>query len=124
MKALRYCQMTDITFSEWLYIALDKNNWKQADLSRVANIDSGFLSKVLSGERNPGNTFLTRAAEALGYPPEFVFRMAGILPPAREGDPTEEELLYLYDRLPEDRKHEIRDLIRYYVEKNEGEEEE
>jgi transcriptional regulator with XRE-family HTH domain len=109
--------MTDIYFPNWLINELDKKKWKPADLSRIGNIDSGFLSKVLNGERNPGPTFLDRVASALHYPPEFVFRMAGLLPPEREGNPEDKELLHLFDRLNQGEKKEILEWVRFKVEK-------
>lgn len=113
--------MVDITFNDWLIKEINAKGWSQSELARKAGITRAAISLILSQSRKPGSDVCSGIAEALDYPPEFVFRMAGILPPARLDDPTEEELLYLYDRLPNDRKQEIRDLIRYYIDKNEGE---
>lgn len=110
MKTVIYCHMAEIAFHDWLEDEISKRNWKPADFCKTANIDSGFLSKVLSGERNPGLSFIERAASALDYPKEFVFRKAGILPPAARTTEQHEELTYLFDRFPDDEK---KDLLSY-----------
>lgn len=108
----------EISFTEWLNGEMEKKNWKPADLCREAKIDSGFLSKVLSGIRNPGKMFVNRVAVALNYPPDFVARMAGLLPPEKEKDPSDEELLFLFQKLTDQEKEIIRAQVRALVERN------
>ena len=115
-----YCSMTtiEIDFVDWLNGELIKKDWNPAMLAKKGGLDSGVLSRILNRERNPGTSSLTSIAEALGYPPEFVFRMAGILPPEKEKDPSDEELLYLFQKLTDQEKEIIRAQVRALVERN------
>lgn len=108
----------DKMFSDWLSDEMNKKGWSQSELARQASVTRGGISNLINNVRNPGPEILEGVAKALDYPVEFVFRKAGILPPAREEDPTDEELLHLYDQLSEEEQTEIRDWIRFKVEQN------
>lgn len=107
-----------INFSDWLLLELNDREWTQADLARKAKIKTATLSRIMTGARNAGKQTAESIATALDYPPEFVFRMAGILPPDREKNPTDEELLHLYNQLDPDEQEEIRKWVRFKVEEN------
>ncbi len=106
-----------VEFSDWLLEELNKREWNQADLVRKSKLKSSTLSRLITGQRNPGKKTAKAIALALGYPPEYIFRLAGILPPERETDPTEEELIYLYGTLTESERQEALDWLRYKSEK-------
>lgn len=105
--------MADTMFLEWLSEEIKKGYRNPTEFANKAGIDTGFLSKIFSGERKPGLTFYERTAKALGYRLDYIFQMAGILPLEPDHDPTEEELLALYNQLNEKEKSEIRDWIRF-----------
>lgn len=67
-------------FVAWLVEELRTRGWPQAEFARRAEISPATVSRVLSGENNPGEDFLVGAARALGVPVEEVMRRAGKLP--------------------------------------------
>ena len=71
-------------FSDWLMQELRSRNMSQSDLSRSSNITTAQISRIISGQRNPGQDTLSAIAKAFKLPPEFVFEKAGILPPSVE----------------------------------------
>ena len=87
---------------EWINVELAKRGWSMRELERRSGITHGHISLVLSGQRGVGPEFCTALAQALGVSPEFVFRLAGLLPPGSENQEREKELLYHFDRLPEE----------------------
>lgn len=105
--------MAEAAFLDWLSKEIDKGFRNPTDFAVKAGIDTGFMSKVFSGERNPGITFYERTAKALGYKLDYILQMAGVLPLEPDQDPTEEELLALYNQLTDKEKKEVRDWIRF-----------
>jgi transcriptional regulator with XRE-family HTH domain len=97
-------------FNDWVMSEMEKRNWSFADLSKKSGISQAHISKVFSGQRGIGNDFLNAISIALGYPPEYIFRKAGILPPLPETTEQHQELTYLFDKFPED---EQKDLLSY-----------
>lgn len=75
-------------FSEWIQSELDKRAWRQADLAERAHMSSSLVSKLMSGQRNPGPDTCRAIARAFGMPPEEVQRHAGLLPSLPEEDST------------------------------------
>lgn len=59
---------------------LRQRGWSQSELSRRAGLARGTLSNIMNGERGVGENSINSIAHALGYPPETVFRAAGLLP--------------------------------------------
>lgn len=114
----------DILFSDWLSKELKKREWNQSDLARRAGVTRGGISNLLNNVRNPGPEILEGIAKALDYPPTVVFRKAGLLPKEEEYNPTNEELLHLYNQLDENEQEEIRKWIRFKVEENKRKERE
>lgn len=72
--------MTIIEFADWLQAELDIREMKPKTLADKAHLDPGIISRVLSRERLPSPDSLTAISGVLGYPPETVFRAAGLLP--------------------------------------------
>lgn len=97
-------------FTEWLAGELKKRNWRQVDLVRAANLDSAVVSNLVNGKRGPGEDTCRAIARAFGYPPEEVYRAAGLLPPVSEADAWKERILHLAEQFPEE-EHD--DLIAY-----------
>ena len=84
-------------FGSWLQKELDKRDWKQANLVH-AGVNSGYLSRVLSGLRNPGPSLCRQVARALNLPESEVFERAGLLEGLPHNDKEAEE--YVKTRLP------------------------
>ena len=67
-------------FADWIEQELKQRGWKPADLTAAARLGAGTLSNILSEDRKPGPSVCLAIAQALDYPPEEVFRLAGLLP--------------------------------------------
>lgn len=89
-------------FANWLEDELRQRDWRQADLAAASNVDSGYISRMLSGDRTPGPETCVMIARGLNVPPEEVFRRAGFLPERRQYDVQEERALWIFSQLPED----------------------
>jgi transcriptional regulator with XRE-family HTH domain len=87
------------SFSDWLERELAARDMRPADLARLANIGDATLSRILNGSRNAGPDACLSIAQALKMPPEIIFRLAGLLPPAPAETEDREELLYTWERL-------------------------
>jgi transcriptional regulator with XRE-family HTH domain len=104
------------TFAAWLESELQNRGWRLSDLSRKANLDTGSVSRILSGTRNPGPEICLAIAQALNYPPEIVFRHAGLLPPEPETSSVEKEAGHLFRQLGELEQRRILQIMRAWLE--------
>lgn len=95
------CQMTIINFAEFLQDELDTRGWKASDLVKRSKLSPAIISRALNSERLPSPESLSAIASALGYPPERLFRIAGILPPKPEIDEITEKLIHLVAQMNE-----------------------
>ena len=73
-------------FAEWLIKELRNRGWTQADLARESGLTSGGIAHLVNRTRNPTAESCKVIARALRYPPEIVFRAAGLLPPKPAAD--------------------------------------
>ena len=99
-----------MNFEEWLTVEMEKRVWSQSDLARHSGLSQAQVSRVANGLRPPGNDFCKAVAKAFKLPEEIVMRKAGILDPETDLKEKEEELLYLFRKLPDTEKVEA---IRY-----------
>lgn len=99
-------------FAHWLEYELKKRGWSPSELARRSRLGNSTITRILNRTRNAGPDVCTAIAQALGEPPEKIFRLAGILPPAAsEDDPTYTELTDLAHVLtPQERREVI-----YYI---------
>ena len=102
--------LTMETVIEFLEDNMKKCNWSQADLARKSGLDTSLVSNILSGRRNIGVTSANAIAKAFKIPPEIIFRKAGLLPEVLDSSERLEELIYLYNLMPEEYQ---KDLIDY-----------
>jgi len=70
------------SFGDWIVQELKARDWRQADLARAMHMDSAVVHNLITGNRGPGVDTCNAIAKAFGYPPEMVFRIAGLLPPS------------------------------------------
>ncbi len=102
--------LTMETIIEFLEENMKKRNWSQADLARKSGLDTSLVSNILAGRRNIGVTSANAIAKAFKIPPEIIFRKAGLLPEVPDSSERLEELMYLYNLMPEEYQ---KDLINY-----------
>lgn len=105
----------DNKLSTWLVNQLNDRNWSHRELGRRAGVSGAAVSRVISGEQNPGADFCAKIAKALGEPQDKIFRLAGLLSsnpgPAR----CEDELLAVFRQLSEERQGFLLDAARGLV---------
>ena len=89
------------TFEEWLEAELKTRGWRSAELAREAGIADATLSRILLSTRKAGPKVCVALASALGYPPEYVFRRAGLLPAKNSISESAQMATYLFEQLPE-----------------------
>lgn len=70
-------------FESWLISEMKARYMTQSDLAKKAGVSPTAISNVLSQQRSAGTELCQAIARALGYPPEYVFRQAGLLPPKK-----------------------------------------
>lgn len=92
---------------------LRQRGWSQSELSRRAGLARGTLSNIMNGERGVGENSINSIAHALGYPPETVFRAAGLLPQIQPIDDQRAELNYLFDNASDQKRDEMLRYARY-----------
>lgn len=86
------------TFSDWLTSEIASRNMSPADLARASGKSQAVIGRILNNERKPAPETLIAIARALHMQVEEVFRVAGVLPPAKEKSsltPRQVELLEL-----------------------------
>jgi transcriptional regulator with XRE-family HTH domain len=98
--------------SDWLADELTRRGWSHNELARRAGVSQPNVSAIVKGQ-NPGCDFCIKIAAALGESPEKVLRLAGILPPASEDDPTLAELHDLVSNLPLAKRKEALQYLRF-----------
>lgn len=96
---------------------LERRGWKQADLARNANMDTGMVSNIMSGKRNIGPATAVSIAQALKIAPEILFRKAGLLPPAPVSTAQTDQLFFLFNQLDDKRKKDLIDMAAFWAEK-------
>ena len=102
----------DKDFSEWLINELKNRNWSQSELATKAGLHRQVVSSYIGGQRQkPDVEILVAIARALKIPPEQIFRAAGYLPESKDITPDEEQLLYQYRLLEQDKKEIVVMLV-------------
>lgn len=99
----------------WIEEEMAKRGWRPADLARKAEIDSGFLSRILSGQRQPGLDACIGIARALGVSIDTVVRHArpGELPPITSDQASEREILYKIRSLDQEDRLKVMEYIKW-----------
>lgn len=104
-------------FEQWLEEELSKRGWTKADFARKAGIRYASLSRVMSGSRGIGPDMCIAIAEALNLQADYVFRMAGLLPPdaGESQDPEIQEILGILGTMAPEERERILRMIRAYA---------
>lgn len=106
------------SFTDWLLHEMKIRGMSQSDLAKDANVSRTAISNLINENRNPGPELCTAIAYALNFPPDFVFRKAGLLPKKGEETPDQTELLHLYVTATDEVKKDILDFARYKTRKS------
>ena len=97
-------------FKPWLLQELKNRSWRRVEFAHRAGLSMASLSDVLNGIYRPGPDMCTAIAQALGEPPEKVFRLAGLLPPLPAAeDELLHELTETFKRLTPEKRREVLD---------------
>lgn len=107
-------------FGSWLLQELKTRDISQADLARASNITSAHMSRIISGERNPGKEALASIAHALRLPADLVFEKAGLLPPKSDLTPLQRSIMEMVKNLPDNDLSMIELMLRALSEKKVG----
>lgn len=102
-------------FVDWLSNEIRERGWGNNELARRSGVTSSSMSRLLTEQNNPGLEICIGIADALGYPPEYVLRKAGLLPPlpASPDDERIKEVREIMRNLPEADQEEIRQYAWY-----------
>ena len=101
-------------FSTWINKELQERDWSQSDLARASGLHRATISKLLSyADQVPSPETLNGIAKAFNYPPEYVLRQAGLLPPEMNSNPALEEANQLLSELPKEYQKQALQLIRF-----------
>ena len=100
--------MADV-LTTWLNEQIKLNGWSMRELARRAKIDPSTVSKILSGEENPGPKFYQGIARAFSLPLESIERLdrEGINPLTAISDSFTDDLIAISQNLPEQAKKEL-----------------
>lgn len=102
------------TFIDWLNSELDQRGWSRAVLAKKSGVSQSTLSLIYSEQRDPGTETCRAIAGAFNYPPDFVFRKAGLLPELEDPQPPGiAELQGIYRAASDDQRREILDFARF-----------
>lgn len=110
-NVVRYVTLMKDAFVMWLIEELKTRGWSQAEFARRAEVSSATVSRVFSGENNPGDEFIRGTARAFGIPIEAVMRMVGKLPQSGELLPEVREWNERLLAIPADRRQEAVDAM-------------
>jgi transcriptional regulator with XRE-family HTH domain len=104
--------------TDWVRSELEKRGWSIRKLARESGLTHPAISKVLSGKNAVTVNFCYRIARAFGESPETLMRMANLSAPMPDyGDWLMEEIIEEIKRLPDDKRQQVLDFIRFLARK-------
>lgn len=106
----------EIDFSEWLTNEIGLRGWTWYKLATKAGLSTGTIYNIRDGVRGVGPDAATAIADALKLDPEYVMRVAGLLPPERnEPSATTQEIIQLVERIPARDQQHLLEIVRAYT---------
>ena len=100
-------------FGQWLQQQMDARGLGVRELARIAKVNPGTISRLMTETRNPGPELCKKLAKALEIPEAIVFVEAGLMSPARTAsEGTLRELYELLRDLPLEEQRAILDEAR------------
>ena len=105
----------DEKVKSWLAEQLTVRGWSHSELARRAGVSQAAVSGTISGDRKAGCDFLIKVALALEISPEYLLRLADILPPSSPSpdDATTQELIELARSLSPENREELLQYARF-----------
>ena len=98
---------------EWIVEEREKREWSQADLARKVGVTRQTINDYESRRRtSPDEKILVKISQTFGYPPEFLSRLAGQLPPALEMTEDMEQIMREAEKLNKEDQQEVLAFIR------------
>ena len=104
-------------FVNWLLHEMDVRGMSQADLARASGLSKTAISKIISESRAAGPEACRAISEAFLFPPEIVFRKAGLLPKKGKEPPEVKELTHLYLTSSKEVQKDILEYARFKASK-------
>lgn len=93
---------------KWITAELEQRGWSNNELGRRADISSGHISQIMSGQRPVTFEICLSLAKAFGERPEKILRLAGLLPQSSgkmdDLDKEEAELIQIRRKLSRPRQ--------------------
>jgi len=115
---LKYTNIMNNDFTDWLSTELRERGWTIAELARRGSISRATLSYVLNGQNPPAFKNCVAIAKGFKMQPEEVLRKAGLLPSC-ERTPTVNRLIEIVGQLsPEDQEEILEIALMKYRRKN------
>ena len=106
-------QRDHFAWVEWIIDEREKREWSQADLARKVGVTRQTINDYESRRRaNPDERILVKISTVFGYPPEYLSRLAGQLPPALEIDEDMEQIMRELEKLTKTEQQEVLAFIR------------
>lgn len=96
---------------------LQKRNWTQADLSRIAGMNESVVSNLINGQRRLGITSVVNLAAAFGVTADSLLRAAGLLPSVPESTAEIELLVHRFNQLSDADKTTIMRMMEVMLDK-------
>lgn len=98
---------------EWIIEEREKREWSQSDLARRVGVTRQTINDYESRRRtNPDEKILVKISQTFGYPPEYLSRLAGQLPPALQMSEDMEQIMREVEKLSRDDQLEVLAFIR------------
>jgi transcriptional regulator with XRE-family HTH domain len=104
---------------EWILKEAEERGWSLREVARRADLSQSGLSHVINGDRNPGPELCLGLAKAFNYPPESVFRKAGLLPPEPSETGRLRRLLWMINQLSPERRQLLEEYLTFLLQQDE-----
>lgn len=106
-----------IEFSEWLRAEINKKFSSQAEFAEKSKLSPSQISRILNMTSTPSGEALRGIAKALGYPVDYVFVQAGLLPDQIEMDKDTQEMIHLFTQMSDEDREAAISMARFFVER-------
>ena len=106
------------SLQEWVGDEMNARGWNRSELARRAHVSRGTISNILNGMRGIGVDVAEKLANAFDVPPSLVMKKAGIIAERVSESDEKEEIFGLFTQLSPEERDEIRDLMKFKLERN------
>lgn len=114
MYAMTDTKKDSFAWVEWIISEREKQGLSQAELARKAGLTRQTINDYESHRRaNPDTKVLVKISKALGYPPEHLQRIVGILPPDKSTSDEIKQIIHEVEDLSKEEQQEFLSYIRW-----------